>query len=276
MRAREGHDVVEFVIVRHGQTTWNASGTIQGQADAPLDELGIAQARVTAAEIARGVRWGHVDSVDSSDLRRAADTASVIAASSSSASSSSSAVRAHAALRERHAGSLQGIRRADAPARDPKAWKALRGGDDATRVPGGGESYDDVWDRVVPWFEDEARARARARAAAAGEGGGRGGGSGVVVTHGGVIHVLSDRCEADDECERFDDDDDRDDVRRGRGRVVVKNCAVGVLRLHVPREDDAAGERRVRWRIGETWGDASHLEEGGLRSSAWGGGAAGV
>lgn len=94
------------------------------------------------------------------------------------------------------------------------------------------------------------------------------------MTHGGVIHVLSDRCEADDEW--FDDDDDRDDVRRGRGRVVVKNCAVGVLRLHVPREDDAAGERRVRWRIGETWGDASHLEEGGLRSSAWGGGAAGV
>jgi probable phosphoglycerate mutase len=194
------------------------------------------------------------------------DTASVIAAASSS--SSSSAVRAHAALRERHAGSLQGIRRADAPARDPKAWKALRGGDDATRVPGGGESYDDVWDRVVPWFEDEARARARARAAAAGEGGGRGGGRGVVVTHGGVIHVLSDRCEADDEWFATSG--------RGRGRVVAKNCAVGVLRLHVPREDDAAGERRVRWRIGETWGDASHLEEGGLRSSAWGGGAAGV
>ena len=275
MRAREGHDVVEFVIVRHGQTTWNASGTIQGQADAPLDELGIAQARVTAAALwgSGDGRWGRLERdapIDSSDLKRAADTASVIAA----ASSSSSAVRAHAALRERHAGSLQGIRRADAPARDPKAWKALRGGDDATRVPGGGESYDDVWDRVVPWFEDEARARARARAAAAGEGGGRGGGRGVVVTHGGVIHVLSDRCEADDEW--FDDDDDRDDVRRGRGRVVVKNCAVGVLRLHVPREDDAAGERRVRWRIGETWGDASHLEEGGLRSSAWGGGAAGV
>ena len=32
-----GWTPVDFFILRHGQTTWNARGIIQGQADAPLD-----------------------------------------------------------------------------------------------------------------------------------------------------------------------------------------------------------------------------------------------
>ena len=43
-----GWTPVDFLILRHGQTTWNARGIIQGQAYAPLDDVGRAQARALA------------------------------------------------------------------------------------------------------------------------------------------------------------------------------------------------------------------------------------
>ena len=34
-----------LIVWRHGRTEWNLQDKIQGQADIPLDEVGIAQAR---------------------------------------------------------------------------------------------------------------------------------------------------------------------------------------------------------------------------------------
>ena len=67
---------LELWLVRHGETTWNATGRWQGHADAPLSELGISQAQRLAVRLS-GQRF---DAVISSDLSRAFDTAKVVAA----------------------------------------------------------------------------------------------------------------------------------------------------------------------------------------------------
>ena len=61
------------LLVRHGQSEWNAVGRWQGQADPPLSDLGRRQARSAAKAL------GTVDAVFASDLQRAAETAVIIA-----------------------------------------------------------------------------------------------------------------------------------------------------------------------------------------------------
>jgi len=63
--------MTEFVLVRHGETEWNASGRLQGSTDVPLSALGISQARAAAAVLASDT-W---DVVISSPLQRAYETA---------------------------------------------------------------------------------------------------------------------------------------------------------------------------------------------------------
>jgi broad specificity phosphatase PhoE len=62
-----------ILLVRHGQSTWNALGKWQGRADPPLSPLGQQQAASAAARI------GIVDAVIASPLVRARQTAEIIA-----------------------------------------------------------------------------------------------------------------------------------------------------------------------------------------------------
>ena len=62
-----------ILLVRHGQSTWNALGKWQGRADPPLSPLGQRQAASAAARI------GIVDAVIASPLVRARQTAEIIA-----------------------------------------------------------------------------------------------------------------------------------------------------------------------------------------------------
>ncbi|CAN5485993.1 histidine phosphatase family protein [soil metagenome] len=66
---------VTFAFIRHGQTDWNRDDKLQGSSDIPLNELGRRQAREAAAALAEG-DW---HAVVSSPLRRARETAEVIA-----------------------------------------------------------------------------------------------------------------------------------------------------------------------------------------------------
>lgn len=64
-----------LVLVRHGQTEYNKTGRMQGQLDTELSQAGIAEAKSVAAQIGE---W-NVAAVYSSDLKRAVDTAQILA-----------------------------------------------------------------------------------------------------------------------------------------------------------------------------------------------------
>lgn len=64
-------------FIRHGETSWNALGKIQGQTDIPLNEQGLLQAKLLANRLKHDQhRW---DAVISSDMMRASETAAIIA-----------------------------------------------------------------------------------------------------------------------------------------------------------------------------------------------------
>jgi broad specificity phosphatase PhoE len=150
---------VELLLIRHGQSTWNAEGRWQGQADPPLSDLGRRQALAAAAAV------GSVDGIIASDLARAADTAELIAESIGVGP-----VEVDARLRERHAGAWQGLARAEIDAGWPGAI-------DEGQRPEGWEPDDALIGRVVPALVDAA--------ARAGEGSAL-----LVVAHSGIAYAL--------------------------------------------------------------------------------------
>jgi probable phosphoglycerate mutase len=62
-------------FIRHGQTDWNREGLLQGSTDIPLNDMGRAQA-LDALMTVRSRPW---DAVVSSPLKRARETAAIIA-----------------------------------------------------------------------------------------------------------------------------------------------------------------------------------------------------
>jgi broad specificity phosphatase PhoE len=64
-----------LLLVRHGETDWNAEGRLQGHTDRPLNEHGRRQARALADRLARD----DIEAVYASDLARARETAEIVA-----------------------------------------------------------------------------------------------------------------------------------------------------------------------------------------------------
>jgi broad specificity phosphatase PhoE len=151
-------DVTRILLVRHGQSEWNAVGRWQGQADSPLSDQGRLQAR----EAARAV--GAVDAVWASDLQRAAETAAIIAEAIGVGP-----VVVDPDLRERDAGEFSGLTRAEIEERFP-------GYLDAHRRPPGWETDEHLVERAL---------RALHRIAEAVPGG-----DVLAVTHGGLVYAL--------------------------------------------------------------------------------------
>jgi broad specificity phosphatase PhoE len=61
--------------VRHGQTDWNLQGRYQGQSDVPLNQIG----RAEAQSLARRLISQNFVAIYTSDLKRARETAEIIA-----------------------------------------------------------------------------------------------------------------------------------------------------------------------------------------------------
>ncbi|MGF6821239.1 broad specificity phosphatase PhoE [Microbacterium sp. ZKA21] len=75
MIPRDRHVPQRAYLARHGQTTWNLEGRLQGQLDSPLTSDGIAQAKAAAEKLAgSGIR-----TVCTSPLGRAVATSVIIA-----------------------------------------------------------------------------------------------------------------------------------------------------------------------------------------------------
>lgn len=68
--------MTRLLLVRHGETDWNADGRLQGQTDRPLSDFGRQQARRLAAELATE----DFEAIYSSDLARARETAEIVGA----------------------------------------------------------------------------------------------------------------------------------------------------------------------------------------------------
>lgn len=64
-----------LVLIRHGETDWNNEGRYQGQADPPLNAVGIKQAE----DLLSSLKEEHIDALYSSPLRRALQTAQILA-----------------------------------------------------------------------------------------------------------------------------------------------------------------------------------------------------
>ena len=63
-----------LLLVRHGETDWNAAGRLQGHTDRPLSDFGRRQARQLAEELA----GESFDAIYASDLARARETAEIV------------------------------------------------------------------------------------------------------------------------------------------------------------------------------------------------------
>ena len=113
-----------LLLARHGESDWNRARRWQGHADRPLTDLGRRQARELAERLA-GVE---LDAVFSSDLRRASETAEIVARSQGLD------VTTMPELREVDVGSWSGLTRTEAEERFPEAY---------VRWTAGAEGWDD-------------------------------------------------------------------------------------------------------------------------------------
>lgn len=156
-------------LVRHGESTWNASGLVQGQAQGPVLT---ARGRSQAATLAEDVRQLPIGTFVTSDLARAEETASIIS------EKLGLTWDRDAALRERNFGAAQG-----GPLRALGVeWSGIEGGRvvDADARPPEGESLRDLSRRVSDFFSRLAQEERV--------------GDVLVVTHGGVIRVALAQC----------------------------------------------------------------------------------
>lgn len=164
------------LLVRHGQSEWNAEGRWQGQADPPLTDVGRAQARAAARSL------GALDAIFSSDLQRATETAAII-----SAEIGTGPVIVDEALRERDAGEWSGLTRAQIEERYP-GWLAPTGDEHSDKHTA--FSPASPAPRRPPGWEPDDSVMARALGALARIHRSVGDGDALAVTHGGLIYTI--------------------------------------------------------------------------------------
>ncbi|MFN0039616.1 MAG: histidine phosphatase family protein [Burkholderiales bacterium] len=155
----------EVILVRHGETGWNAEGRIQGHLDISLNNTGLAQAEAVGCRFSKDT----FDAIFSSDLDRAYRTAVPVAPQQPHAISRTPR------LRERHLGVLQGLTTAEAERDQPHACRIWREREVDTALPGG-ESLAQFHSRVIDFVTDVCRERPDGRL--------------LLVTHGGVLDAV--------------------------------------------------------------------------------------
>ena len=154
--------MTRLVLVRHGESAWNAERRIQGQGGTGLSEFGAVQAGATADAL---LRLYPDAQLVSSDLQRCLETARPLC--------DRLGVEAllEPGLRERHFGAWSGLLVTEVAERDPQRWQRWRDGEDVVAEIGG-EDTPTLVARVLATLE-----RLAASAAA----------PVVCVTHGGPV-----------------------------------------------------------------------------------------
>lgn len=156
---------LRLLLVRHGETAWNAEGRYQGQTDVPLSAVGLQQAEAIAGRLATTP----LDAIYASDLSRAAETAQAIARPHTLA------VRCDPRWREMSFGEWHGLTYPQMEATAPETvawWNADR----VNRAPPGGETLVQLAARVQAGLDDIRRAHPDQTV--------------LVASHGGAIRAL--------------------------------------------------------------------------------------
>lgn len=183
-------------LVRHGATEWNHSKRAQGLADIALNGAG----RRQALETARRFKEVPLAAVFSSDLRRAADTATAIA------EAQGLSVMTDERFREIDQGEWEGLEVEEIGRRWPQLWGPAR---HYSKRPGG-ESPQEVRVRSLAGLKDAVRTYTE--------------GNIVIVSHGGTIRWLA--------AEALGYDDRRSARIRGLGNGQA-------VKMSVELDDDA-------------------------------------
>lgn len=166
--------MAKLILIRHGQSLWNAANKFTGWVDVPLSERGRAEATIASCKL----RDYRVDVCFTSVLFRAMETAVVCLTECDEICGGKTPIFKHAAddpnwhgwdkyegdaslelpifttpaLDERYYGSLQGLNKAEMVekygAEQVKIWRRS-----FSEKPPGGESLEDTQKRVAPFFE---------------------------------------------------------------------------------------------------------------------------
>jgi broad specificity phosphatase PhoE len=170
------------LLIRHGQSEWNADGRWQGQADPPLTDLGRRQALHASRNL------GVVDAIVASDLQRASETALIIAGELGVGP-----LVLEPGLRERDAGEWSGLTRAeierdwpgylDPPTADRHASFGNGPAADAAAQPRAERRRPPSWESDAVLLERVLGSLARIHDLAPD-------GEVIAITHGGVIYAL--------------------------------------------------------------------------------------
>lgn len=155
-----------IVLIRHGETAWNAERRLQGHIDIALNAEGLRQ----AAALARALASEPFDAIYASDLQRAYQTATAVA------QVQGMAVLADPGLRERCYGGFEGLLYAEIEARFPRQFAAWQARDVDGDMPAGA--------RVAETFRQFFQ---RCTAAIAAIGARHPGRTIALVAHGGVL-----------------------------------------------------------------------------------------
>lgn len=141
-------------FVRHGQTVWNTEHRVQGTLNTPLTALGIEHARQNAATLLEAVPEVASLHFVSSPLGRARQTMEIM--------------REHIGLprdgyavddrlAELNFGAWQGLLMSEIRSRHAEDWAVRQTPSKWTHRPPGGETYQEVSERVKAWLADVER-----------------------------------------------------------------------------------------------------------------------
>jgi probable phosphoglycerate mutase len=165
--------MTELILVRHGETAWNAERRLQGHVDTPLNDEGRRQARALAAMLVRGtssIAPAPYGRLVSSDLDRTFQTARPIAALLDME------ITRDPRLRERCFGAFEGLLYDEVQQHYPQAWSQWQAREVDARYPEGerqAETLTEFAERVKHALTDIASRYVGQRI--------------IVVTHGGFL-----------------------------------------------------------------------------------------
>ncbi len=134
-----------LILLRHGQSTWNLENRFTGNVDVDLSPLGEQE----ASSAGKRLQAYHLDEAFTSVLKRAIHTLTIVLQETHN---ENIPITYSAALNERMYGDLQGLDKAET-AKKYGADQVLEWRRSYSVRPPNGESLEDTYHRVIPYYE---------------------------------------------------------------------------------------------------------------------------